>query len=268
MIRSASLNPVMHYGLDPGLLRPGDFADLIIVDSLQEMNVLETWINGQKVYDRGKVMFSYKPGPPINRFCCSEISREKILVKNSGSPFRVINAFDGELFTKEIIYKAPGGKTVKSNTSEDILKIVVKDRYHDTAPAVAFIRGFGLRSGAFAGSVAHDSHNIIAIGVEDEDIVDAINEVVRLNGGMAVADAGKIHSIQLSVAGIMSDRPCEEVAAGYQFLSGLVRDLGCKMSSPFMTLSFMALLVIPELKLSDRGLFNSNNFAFVPLFAD
>lgn len=268
VIRSVSLNPVMHYGLDPGLLRPGDFADLIIVDSLQEMNVLETWINGQKVYDRGKVMFSYKPGPPLNRFCCSEISREEILVMNSGSPFRVINAFDGELFTKEVTHKAPEGKTVKSNTSEDILKIVVKDRYHDTAPAVAFIRGFGLKTGAFAGSVAHDSHNIIAIGVDDEDIVDAINEVVRLKGGMAVADSGKIHSIQLSVAGIMSDRPCEEVAAGYQFLSGLVRDLGCKMSAPFMTLSFMALLVIPELKLSDRGLFNSNNFAFVPLFAE
>jgi adenine deaminase len=268
VIRSATINPVMHYGLDPGLLRPGDFADLIIVDSLQEMNVLETWINGQKVYDRGKILFSYKPGPPVNRFCCSETAREEILVKNSGSPFRVINAFDGELFTKEIIHKAPEGKYVESNTSEDILKIVVRNRYHDSAPAVAFIRGFGLKAGAFAGSVAHDSHNIIAAGVKDEDITDAINEIVRLKGGMAVADSGKIHSMQLSVAGIMSDRPCEEVAAGYQFLSGLVRDLGCKMSSPFMTLSFMALLVIPELKLSDRGLFNSNNFDFVSQFAD
>ncbi|HOS70846.1 MAG TPA: adenine deaminase [Bacteroidales bacterium] len=268
VIASATLNPVMHYGLESGLLRPGDFADLAVVDDLREMNVLETWINGQKVFDRGKVQFSARPGPAVNRFSCSEICTEEILVKNCGAPFRLISAFDGELITKEVIHEAVQGKMVESNTTADVLKIVVKDRYHDSAPAVAFIRGFGLKSGAFAASVAHDSHNIIAIGVSDQDIADAVNEIVRLKGGMAVVNNGKTHSMQLSVAGIMSDRPCEEVAAEYQFLSGLVRDLGCKMTSPFMTLSFMALLVIPELKLSDRGLFNTSNFSFVPLFAE
>lgn len=268
VIGSATLNPVLHYRLESGLLRPGDFADLAVVDDLQEMNVLETWINGQKVYDRGKVLFSARSGPPVNRFGCSPISTDEILVKNSGTPFRLISACDGELITKELIHEKVQGKAVESDTTTDILKIVVKDRYHDSAPAVAFIRGFGLKSGAFAASVAHDSHNIIAIGVRDQDIADAVNEVVRLKGGMAVADGGKIHSMQLSVAGIMSDRPCEEVASEYQFLSGLVKNLGCKMSSPFMTLSFMALLVIPELKLSNRGLFNANSFSFVPLFVE
>ena len=171
--RSATLNPVVHYKLDVGLLRPGDYADFIIVDNPSDMKVLETWINGKKVYDKGKVLFEYKPLNIINKFHCSQINKDELSVKNTGSEIRVITAFDGDLFTKEILQDSGNGKFVESDTSEDTLKIVVKDRYRDYAPAVAFIRGFGLKSGAFAGSVSHDSHNIIAIGVKDEDIVNA-----------------------------------------------------------------------------------------------
>lgn len=268
VLRSATLNPVLHYKLDVGLLRPGDYADFIIVDNPSEMKVLETWINGKKVYDKGKVLFEYKPLNIINKFHCSQINKDELSVKNTGSEIRVITAFDGDLFTKEILQDSGNGKFVESDTSEDTLKIVVKDRYRDYAPAVAFIRGFGLKSGAFAGSVSHDSHNIIAIGVKDEDIVNAVNEIIRLKGGLSVACGNEIHSLQLSVAGIMSDRSCSEVAENYEYLSEKVKKLGCKMSAPFMTLSFMALLVIPELKLSDKGLFDGKSFSFVPLFSE
>ncbi len=157
---------------------------------------------------------------------------------------------------------------IDSDVEKDILKIVVKDRYNDSPPAVAFIKGFGLRTGAFASSVAHDSHNIICVGTNDNDIADAVNEVVRMKGGLAVADKGEITSLTLPVAGIMSDQPVDRVASEYQELSGRVKAKGCIMSAPFMTLSFMALLVIPELKLSDKGLFDGNKFSLVPLFAD
>ncbi|HBE42881.1 MAG TPA: adenine deaminase [Bacteroidales bacterium] len=268
VIRSATVNPALHYDLDAGLLRPGDNADFIVTDSIEEMNVLETWINGKKVYDRGKVLFEYKPGKPVNKFNCSQIHKDELLIRNRAPEIRIITAFDGDLFTKEIIHESGNEHIVKTDSTQDILKIVVKDRYMDGAPAVAFIRGFGLKSGAFAGSVAHDSHNIIAIGVKDEDIVSVINEIIRLKGGLAVTDGEKIHSLQLNVAGIMSDRPCNEVAEDYLNLSQIVKGLGSTMSAPFMTLSFMALLVIPELKLSDKGLFDGKAFRYVPLFVD
>ncbi|MBP1667038.1 MAG: ade, partial [Bacteroidetes bacterium] len=266
IIRSATLNPVVHYNLDAGLLRTGDNADFIIVDDPAEMNVLETWINGEKVFDHGKVLFEYKSGPPINNFHCSRINRNELTVKNKGTEIRIITAFDGDLFTKEIIHETGNSKNYETDITEDILKIIVKDRYRDAPPAVAFIKGFGLKKGAFASSVAHDSHNIIAVGVMDNDIVSVVNEIVRLKGGLAVTDGEKISSLQLNVAGIMSDRSCSDVAAQYEKLSDIVKDLGSSMSAPFMTLSFMALLVIPEIKLSDRGLFDVRSFCHVPLF--
>jgi adenine deaminase len=266
ILRSATINPVLHYNLDAGLLRKGDPADFIIVDDLKIMNVLETWINGEKVFDRGRVLFDYKPGIPVNNFNCSEISKEELFIKNDGNEIRIITAFDGELFTKELIRETGERKLIEPDTREDILKIVVKDRYHDAPPAVAFIKGFGLKSGAFASSVAHDSHNVISIGTNDRDIVNAINEIVKMRGGLAVSSSGRISSMQLNIAGIMSNRSCREIAYEYERLSSMVKELGCTMSAPFMTLSFMALLVIPELKLSDKGLFDGNRFCHVPLF--
>jgi adenine deaminase len=266
VIRSVTINPVIHYGLDAGLLRPGDPADFIIVDDPRRMNIIETWINGQKVFNRGNVLFEYLPGQPVNKFNCTEISAEQIAVRNEVKDKRVISAFDGELFTKEYISGPTSGKYVEGDLSEDILKIVVKDRYNDAPPSAGLIKGFGLKHGAFASSVAHDSHNIIAIGTNDEDILGAINEIVKLKGGLAVSDGGKINSLQLNIAGIMSDKPCKTIAAEYEHLSDLVKKMGSSMSAPFMTLSFMALLVIPELKISDRGLFDVNRFQYVPLF--
>jgi adenine deaminase len=266
VIRSATLNPVEHYGLEAGLLREGDAADFIIVDSLEEMNVLETWISGRKVFDRGGVLFGYNPGDPLNAFNCSKITVEEIRVRNLNRKFRIIVASDGELLTGEVTGGAVPGETVEASPGADILKIVVKDRYNNAPPATAFISGFNLKKGAFASSVAHDSHNIIAIGTNDEDIVTAINEIVTLKGGLAVSHASAIDSLKLDVAGIMSSEPCGTVASRYEYLSDRVKKLGCTMSAPFMTLSFMALLVIPDLKLSDRGLFDGTKFCHVPLF--
>ncbi|OFY66241.1 MAG: adenine deaminase [Bacteroidetes bacterium RBG_13_43_22] len=268
VIRSATINPSEHYGLDAGMLRQGENADFILVGSLKKMNILETWINGQKVFDKGKVLFKYKPGKSINSFNCTPVSESDMIVKNKGLNFRVIRAFDGELLTREVIHGPVKGRNLKSLPSEDILKIVVKDRYKDAPAAAGFIKGFGLKKGAFAGSVAHDSHNIIAIGTNDRDLVCAINEIIRLKGGLAVSEDTVKCSIKLDVAGIMSTKSCYEVASAYEALTKKVKNMGCRMSAPFMTLSFMALLVIPEIKLSDRGLFDGRKFNTVPLFVE
>ena len=175
---------------------------------------------------------------------------------------------DGELRTSEIHVSSGVSEFVIQDSHKDFLKIVVKDRYKDAPPAIGFIKGFKLKKGAFASSVAHDSHNIISVGTNDNDIVKAVNKIVEMHGGLAVSKGNEIKQMKLDIAGIMSDQPVREVAEKYEILSDAVKSIGCQMMSPFMTLSFMALLVIPELKLSDRGLFDAKNFRFVPLFED
>ena len=266
VIRSATVNPVEHYKLDSGLLRPGDKADLIVVDSLYKMNVLETWIKGVKVFDNGKVLFDYKPGTAVNNFNCRKISESDLQVKNKHGEIRIMTALEGELLTGEIKVYSGNSELVTSDVKNDILKIVVKDRYKDLPPAVGFIKGFGLKNGAFASSIAHDSHNIIAIGVDDKNIIEAINRIVTLKGGLAVSDGEKTESVQLNIGGIMTTRTCEEIAGEYDILNQLVKTLGCSMKAPFMTLSFMALLVIPDLKIGDSGLFDVKKFQPVSLF--
>ncbi len=268
VIRSATINPVTHYGLEAGLLEQGQSADFILVDDLELMNVQETWIAGQKVYNKGSVLFRYNPGKRLNNFRCNPISEKDIKLPNKGGEIRIIDAFEGELLTKEIIRSSGITGYVESEPDNDILKIVVKDRYNDSLPAVGFIKGFGLKKGAFASSVAHDSHNIISVGTSDEDITSAINEIVRLKGGLAVSAGKNLSSFKLDIGGIMSTRSCKEVASDYEKLNELTKSLGCTMKAPFMTLSFMALLVIPDLKLSDRGLFDVKKFELVPLFIE
>jgi adenine deaminase len=250
------------------LLRPGDNADFIIVDSPLKMNVAETWIGGNKVYNNGKVMFSYKAGEAINKFNCSQLTINDISIVHKKSKIRVIQAFEGELLTKELILEVQQKGEFLNQSKNDILKIVVKDRYNDSPPAVAYINGFNLKKGAIASSVAHDSHNIICVGNSDEEIISAMNEVIRLKGGLSVCTATGVKSLQLELAGIMTGAPCEKVAEQYQELSELARGMGITLSAPFMTLSFMALLVIPELKLSDKGLFDGKRFCYVPVFFD
>ena len=268
VIRSATINPVNHYGLDAGLLRIGDNADFILVDDLNNMNVSETWIDGKRVFGNGKVEFSYLPDNPINNFNCNSILERDIKVVNKQRNIRVIEAFEGELLTKQLQYFSGISDNVESDIGKDILKIIVKDRYNNNAPAIGFIKGFGLKNGAFASSVAHDSHNIISVGTNDIDIMDAVNEIVRMKGGLAVSSGGKTESIQLNIAGIMTTRSCDEVAHDYEKLNEMVKSFRCTMAAPFMTLSFMALLVIPDLKIGDRGLFDVKKFELVPLFVD
>jgi adenine deaminase len=266
VIRSATINPSEHYNLDTGLLKEGDSADFILVDNLDSMNVQETWIDGKKVFSEGKVNFNYIAGIAVNNFNCQTVKEPEIIIEKQGESFRVIVAREGELLTKEIDVRAGNEHLVTSDIEYDILKIVVKDRYLNAPPAVGFIKGFGLKTGAFASSIAHDSHNIIAVGTNDRDIVKAINEVVRLRGGLAVSGNGNVESLQLDIGGIMSTKTCESVARDYGNLNNLVNSFGCVMKAPFMTLSFMALLVIPDLKIGDRGLFDVNKFKPVSLF--
>jgi adenine deaminase len=268
VIRSCTLNPALHYGLNTGLLQPGQPADFIIVDDFRKMNVLETWINGKKVFGNNRTLFDYQKTAPVNNFNCTEIRKEDIEVSAAGEKLRVIEAFDGDLITKEIIVQVNRGELIKMDLESDLQKIIVKERYKDLPPKVGFIKGFGLSSGAFASSVAHDSHNIISTGTNDTDIVNAINAVVKMKGGLAVANGSNIFTLPLPVAGIMSDESVEKVAYNYEKLSDLLKSYGSKMSAPFMTLSFMALLVIPELKISDSGLFDGREFRHVSLFAD
>lgn len=268
VIRSATINPVMHYNLEAGLLKPGQNADFILVDSLKEMNVKETWIEGKKVFADGKVLFEYKPGKAVNNFNCTPITSRDIRVDKMAGKMRIIEVFEGELLTKEIVSYPGAGESVMADTEKDVLKIVVKDRYNNKPPSVGFINGFGLNTGAFASSIAHDSHNIISVGTNDNDIVSCVNEIIKQKGGLAASSGRNIESLKLNIGGIMSTRSCTDVARDYEKLNQFVKNLGCPMAAPFMTLSFMALLVIPDLKISDRGLFDVNKFELVPLFVD
>ena len=266
VLRSATINPVNHYNLNTGLLREGDPADFIIVDNLENLKVIETWIDGRKVFEEGKVLFNTDRNIIINKFNCSQIRKEDISVVNKGKNFRVIQAFDGELFTREILASSVLSVTLEADINKDYLKIVVKDRYQDAPPQIGFINGFKLQKGAFAGSVAHDSHNIICIGTNDNDIVEAINAIVKMKGGLAVSCDNSVSTLKLNIGGIMTSDSCTETAKIYNELNTFVKSLGCTLSAPFMTLAFMALLVIPELKIGDKYLFDVKNFKPVSLF--
>ncbi|WP_338733706.1 adenine deaminase [Mangrovimonas cancribranchiae] len=266
VLQVACINPVKHYNLDVGLLEKGDQADVIVVEDLKDFKVLETYINGNCVFKNSTSFVKHVPFKTLNKF---DTEKKKILdfkIPSTGSTINVIQAFDGELITKRLEAKAhiENGNII-SNTSEDILKITVVNRYNNTKPAVAFIKGFGLKEGAIASSVAHDSHNIVAVGVSDEAICKAVNLTIDSKGGISVVSNKNSHSMPLPMAGIMSDQNAETVGNQYEKLDKQAKTLGSKLKAPFMSLSFMALLVIPELKLSDKGLFDGVSFNFLPL---
>lgn len=266
VIRAATANVIEHYGINAGIMREGDPADFIIVDDPGRMNVLETWIDGRQVFDGDKALFTPVEVKKINKFNCTRLTTNDIIIPNQGGQIRVINARNGELLTGSGTVSAGVEQFIRSRPDEDILKIVVKERYNDAPPAMGLIRGFGLKRGAIATSVAHDSHNLIAVGVSDRDIVAALNMIIDARGGMSVVSDSDEQILKLPVAGIMSDMPVTAMAAKYEKLTESARNLGCRMDAPFMTLSFMALLVIPELKISDKGLFDGLAFCHVPLF--
>jgi adenine deaminase len=266
VLRAATLNPVRHYGLPVGLLQPGDPADFIVVDDLRDFRVRQTYIDGALVADGGRSLIERVSVPALNRWGATAKTVEQFHVPARAGLVRVIEALDGQLVTNELhlpTREECGG--LVADVATDVLKIAVVNRYADAPPAVGFIRGFGLKRGAIASSVAHDSHNVVAVGTNDTDLRAAVNALIEVKGGLSVADGSRIDVLPLEVAGLMS-RDGDAVAAGYAFLTRVARDLGSPLRAPFMTLAFMALLVIPALKLSDRGLFDGRAFRFVPLY--
>ncbi|MGY8747864.1 MAG: adenine deaminase [Pirellulales bacterium] len=269
VLQVACVNPVNHYGLDVGLLRVGDPADFILVEDLVGFKVLETYLDGVLVAKDGDCRMPAVESESINRFDAGPIKLPQLQIKAASERIRVIKAIDGQLVTRSSVEdcKIDRGFAV-SDAARDILKIAVVNRYADVEPALGFVSGFGLKAGAFASSVAHDSHNVIAIGTNDRDLQAAINAVIEQRGGLVVVDEGEKLVLPLAVAGLISMESCEAVASRYSLLDRKVKQLGSQLSAPFMTLSFMALLVIPSLKISDRGLFDGSDFEFVSLFVD
>ncbi|NBQ14122.1 MAG: adenine deaminase [Proteobacteria bacterium] len=271
-LRAATLHPVRHYGLPCGLLQLGDRADMVLVDDLQGFRVRRTWIAGQVVAEEGVTRIAPRASGTPNAFRAAQFRADDFVVRApascaSGATVQVhaIVAEDGQLVTKcaDVSARTSNGK-VEPDPSSDLLQIAVVNRYSDTPIATAFVRGFGLKRGAIASSVAHDCHNVVAVGASCEAIAAAVNAVFAGRGGLAVADGDAVESLALPIAGLMSDRPAEEVGASYARLSARAKALGSPLRAPFMTAGFMALLVIPALKLSDRGLFDGTKFEFTP----
>jgi adenine deaminase len=276
VLQAACINPIHHYKLDVGMLRVGDAADFIITEDLINFNIQQTFINGELVAENGVSFIQSKTVEPINQFNCNEIKIEDLTFTTKDFPnetIAVIEALDGQLITNKLMYdvrcvmydvNTSNNIHLKSNIEKDILKMVVINRYNNAPIAKAFIKNFGLKKGALASTVAHDSHNIVAVGVDDESLMKCINWVIKEKGGVSAADESKTMGVALPVAGLMSTDDGYKVAADYTAIDKMTKDdLGSTLLSPFMTLSFMALLVIPHLKLSDKGLFDGDTFAFV-----
>ena len=269
ILKAACLNPVRHYKLDVGLLKNDDPADFIVVEDLEGFNVTETWIGGKKVAEQGKALFSTQPAKAVNKFCCKAKKPSDFKVNIGGTKARVIEALDGQLVTKEKWVTAEMlHPDTQTSVEQDVLKFTVVNRYREAPPAIAFITNFGLKEGAIASSVGHDSHNLLAIGTDDHAICKAINLLIENEGGIAAVGKGSEKILPLPVAGLMSAEDGYTVGRKYQEIDAFAKQLGSALSAPFMTLSFMALLVIPMLKLSDQGLFDGQSFNFVSMFEE
>ena len=273
-LQAACLNPIEHYKLDVGQLRVGDPADFIEINSLTEFGVSRTWIEGELVAENGVTTIPKVESAVVNRFVATHIEADQLAVLAKPGDLQVpeklqvIEALDGQLITNrlEVEPKIVNEKVV-SDVGHDVLKLAIINRYRPAPPAIAFIKNFGLTRGAMASSVAHDSHNVIAVGTSDDDLAAAINAVMEAGGGLSAAcnkdDTSLV--LPLPVAGLMATGTCEEVGTAYQELDAAVKIWGSPLRAPYMTLSFMGLLVIPELKLSDLGLFDGGKFEFTPL---
>jgi adenine deaminase len=253
-----------------GLLREGDPADFIVVNDLEKFEVAQTYINGELVAENGTSFIKAQRAGVINNFSCSKKKIEDFVIPATvyPSPIPVIEALDGQLITNKLIVNPlVRDEKICTDIENDILKIVVVNRYKNAPVAKAFIKNFGLKKGALASSVAHDSHNIVAVGADDESICEAVNRIITVNGGVTAAwlEGGEWKGavLALPVGGLMSNEDGYKVAQAYTDIDFMAKQLGSELSAPFMTLSFMALLVIPHLKLSDLGLFDGDSFSFV-----
>lgn len=268
VLQAACVNPVLHYGLEVGLLREGDAADFILVEDLTSFQVTQTYINGVLVANKGESLIRpqrTETEEPINNFNCSPRRPEDFRVPhNRAETVPVIEALDGQLITNKLLLQPKTSEGfIVSDTENDVLKIAVVNRYNDTPVATSLIKNIGLKSGAIASSVAHDSHNIVAVGVDDESIARAINLIISNKGGVSCVSESEERIVPLPVAGLMNNSDGYWVAEQYTAIDRAAKSLGSTLSAPFMTLSFMALLVIPHLKLSDKGLFDGSTFSFV-----
>ena len=263
----ACIHPVTHYSMPIGLLNIGDPADFIIVDSLIDFTVQSVFINGEQVVQHGILQCSI-PSFSYNdlSICNANLITEKdIILYGDTSLVHVIEAIAGQIVTGRSIYTMESINGILcSSTSDDILKIVVINRYSVSKPAIGFIKGFGLKSGAIASTIAHDSHNIIAIGVDDISIIEAVNALIEVKGGISLYH-NTLSVLPLDIAGLMSSQDAHTIANRYIEIDSLVKQTGCIMPAPYMALSFMALLVIPTLKLSDIGLFDGEIFQCIDL---
>ncbi|HTO16909.1 MAG TPA: adenine deaminase [Edaphocola sp.] len=270
VLNAACIAPVEHYKLPVGRLQEGDWADFIIVKDLKQFEVIQTYINGTCIAENGLSKEIYHAPMSINNFKRTAISMIDLISKIDKDikaiDVKTIVALDGQLITEAETISLPViNRAIQTDISKDVLKIVVCSRYENTKPAVAFIKNFGLKTGAIASSIGHDSHNIIAVGVEDDSILNAINILIKNKGGISVCDKKDTFCMPLPIAGLMSDKNAFEAAEEYEILSDKAKALGSTLSAPFMTLSFMALPVIPKLKITDKGLFNVNNFNFTTM---
>jgi adenine deaminase len=265
VLRVACLNPLDHYRLPTGRLRVGDPFDAALVADLVDFRPRATWLAGTLAAQDGRCLLPTVPVAAANRWQARLIVADDLRMEVESAALRVIAAADGELVTHEL-HASPRRAEGRwlPDPAQDLLLLLVLNRYRPAPPALAFVRGFGLARGALASSVAHDSHNLVAVGAGLDDLLLAVNALVDAGGGIAVADGGRVERLALPVAGLMSDADGDAVAARYAELDALARGLGGSLRAPFMTLSFMALLVIPELKLSDQGLFDGRSFGFVP----
>lgn len=267
LLQTSSVNPARHYGLDIGLLQKNDSADFIIVDNLNDFNVTETVIGGKTVFKNNEIFIDSFFSSPVNVFKAEKIKLSDLVLKPESEKIRVITVEDGELITGQKIVQAKiKDENVISDLENDILKMLVLNRYQVEKPQIGFIQNIGLQRGAIASSIAHDSHNIIAVGASDEDILAVVNRLIENKGGIVVGDSSEQLSLELEIAGLMTQKNGEEVAAIYKQMIAKTIEFGSELKSPFMTLAFMSLLVIPELKLGDKGLFDVNSFNFIDLF--
>ena len=267
LLKIASSNPINHYKLNVGQLRPGDLADFIVIDNLEALHTKQVYIEGELCYDSRQAGEQAPPESqpiiPINRFDHAPIQPQCLAFPTDGTELLMIGLISNQIITQKRSFTPHTTHNFESDLTQDILKIVYLNRYTDSEPQVAFCQGMGLKRGALASSIAHDSHNIIAIGCSDQAITEAINELIAHRGALVVHDGHKVHSLPLPIGGIISDQPATEVIRRYEHLQRLTNLIGSPLQSPFMTLSFLALVVIPHLKIGEQGLFDYNLFDWV-----
>ena len=267
VLQVVSANPIKHYGLDLGLLQVGDYADFIVTDNLDNLNILANYIRGINILEQKTPVLKETNKFNLGYTFTKQIDFENLKLSPKTNKIRSIEVIEGELVTKEVVYQIKThNQSVISDIENDFLKIVVVNRYKEKQISVGFIKGFGLKKGAIAESIAHDSHHIIAVGVDDSSIFKAIEYVINKKGGVCYYDEKDVLGLPLPIYGLISDESATTVAENYKEINSKVARDGCKLKAPFMTLSFMALSVIPNLKITPKGLFDVNQFKFTDQF--